>query len=245
MDPIHYGPYTARKICQGVWNIEQGFVRSYLVLGRERAALVDTCDADADLPGLVAQITALPVVVVQTHCDHDHIGSSRRFGQVLMHPSEFALLRETSAAPLSPRPIREGETINLGGRQLMVLLIPGHTPGSIALLDPQARLLFSGDSVKDDIVYMFGPGRDLAAYIDSMERLYAMREQYDVILPCHGTTPVSAGLIPGLIEGAKRLAAGQLAGREDGSGLPCRLYTCGTASFYYAPPHREHIAEDA
>lgn len=245
MNPIHYGPYTARELCPGIWNIEQDFVRSYLVLGRKQAMLVDTCDADADLPGLVAQITSLPVTVVQTHCDHDHIGSSQRFDQVLMHPSEFALLRETSGKPLSPRPVREGEVIDLGGRQFAVLLIPGHTPGSIALLDTQARLLFSGDSVKDDTVYMFGPGRDLTAYIDSLERLYVMREQFDAILPCHGTTPVSAALIPGLIEGAKLLAAGQLEGREDGSGLPCKLYTHGTASFYYAPPHRKHTSEDA
>lgn len=245
MNPIQYGPYTAAELCPGIWNIEQDFVRSYLVLGEEQAMLVDTCDVNADLPGLVAQITSLPVVVVQTHCDHDHIGSSWRFDQVLMHPSEFALLRETSAAPLSPRSIREGEVIDLGGRRFEVILIPGHTPGSIALLDAQARLLFSGDSVKDDIVYMFGPGRDLAAYIDSLERLYAMRERFDAILPCHGTTPVSAGLIPGLIEGAKLLAAGQLEGVEDGSGLPCKLYTHGTAGFYYASPRRKSTEEGA
>lgn len=229
-----YGPYVAEELFPGVWSIEQDFVRSYLVLGRERALLVDTCDADADLPGLAAQITSLPLVVVQTHCDHDHIGSSHRFDRVYMHPSEFALLRETCPAPPSVVPIREGESIDLGGCRLEVVLIPGHTPGSIALLDSRQKRLFSGDSIKDDIVYMFGPGRDLAAYIDSLERLYAMRSRYDAILPCHGSTPVSGTrLLPDLIRGAKRLAAGQLEGRRDDSGLPCKLYTCGTASFYY------------
>lgn len=233
MEPIRYSPYTAAEISPGVWSIEQDFVRSYLIIGRKRALLIDTCDADADLPGITAQITPLPVMVVQTHCDQDHIGSSHRFPQIYMHPSEFSLLRETGPASLSPLPVREGEIIDLGNRLLEVILIPGHTPGSIALLDSQERLLFSGDSVKDDIVYMFGPGRDLAAYIDSLERLYAMRSRFDAILPCHGTTPISSRLIPALIEGAKLLSAGKLTGVKDGSGLPCKLYTYGTASFYY------------
>ncbi len=109
MEPIRYSPYTAAEISPGVWSIEQDFVRSYLIIGRKRALLIDTCDADADLPGMAAQITPLPVMVVQTHCDQDHIGSSHRFPQIYMHPSEFSLLRETGPASLSPLPVREGE----------------------------------------------------------------------------------------------------------------------------------------
>lgn len=233
MMPICYGPYTAKQINSDLWSIEQDFVRSYLMIGSQRAMLVDTCDVDADLPALVRKLTDLPVIVVQTHCDYDHIGSSHRFSEVYMHPSEFSLLHSTSDRPLFPRPVREGDCIDLGGRQLEVILIPGHTPGSIALLDPNAHILFSGDSVKADIVYMFGPGRDLSAYIDSLERLYAMRDRYDTVLPCHGDLPIGADRIPILIEGARRLLAGQLVGEDDGSGLPCKLYTYETASFYF------------
>jgi glyoxylase-like metal-dependent hydrolase (beta-lactamase superfamily II) len=43
----------------------------------------------------------------------------------------------------------DGDVIDLGDRTLHVLHLPGHTPGSIGLYDPAARILFSGDTVYD------------------------------------------------------------------------------------------------
>ncbi len=226
-------PYTVTKLAEGFWAIGQDFVRCFLLAGSRRALLLDSCDADARLDLLVAELTDKPVTLVQTHCDADHIGASRYFADLRMHPSEFHLLRMTSDLPLAPAAIWEWDVLDLGGRQLEVLLLPGHTPGSIALLDRENRILFSGDTVKDNVMYMFGPGRDLPAYTDSLERLYAMRDAFDAIYACHGRLPVTSALIPDLIEGARRLHAGELSGEDDGSGLPCKLYTHGGASFYY------------
>ncbi len=233
MDTICRGPYEAHRYCDDIWVIEQEFVRSFLITGEREAMLIDTCDADADLAALVKELCPLPVFVVQTHCDADHIGASMQFETVLMHPAEFSLLRETSSLPLRPRAVREGEVLDLGTRRFEVILLPGHTPGSIALLDREHRLLFSGDSVKSDMVYMFGPGRNLDAYADSMARLYAMRAAYGDILPSHGAYPITADIIPDLAEGATRLAGGQLTGVDDGSGMPCKLYTYKNAKFYF------------
>ncbi len=233
METLEHGPYVATRIQKDIWSIDQDYVRSFLVTGSAGALLIDACDADADLPGLVKRLTDLPVTLVQTHCDHDHIGASHRFAKAYMHPSEFSLFAATGDRRITFTPIREGECIDLGNRRFAVVLLPGHTPGSIALLDTQARLLFSGDSVKADIIYMFGSGRDISAYIDSMERLYAMRDRYDTILPSHGPMPITARLLPSLIQGAKLLRAGKLLGADDGSGLPCKLYTYQTAKFYF------------
>ena len=46
--------------------------------------------------------------------------------------------------------------IELGDRPLRVIDIPGHTPGSIAILDERYSVLISGDSVEDGNVFMFG-----------------------------------------------------------------------------------------
>jgi glyoxylase-like metal-dependent hydrolase (beta-lactamase superfamily II) len=46
--------------------------------------------------------------------------------------------------------VADGDTIDLGGRRLEVLHVPGHTPGSIALWEPDAGVLFSGDTVYVD-----------------------------------------------------------------------------------------------
>ncbi len=47
--------------------------------------------------------------------------------------------------------------IDLGAMKFEALLIPGHTPGSIALLDRENRLLIGGDSVQRGTVLMVGP----------------------------------------------------------------------------------------
>ncbi len=224
--------YAVSAVFDGIRAIDQDFVRCFLIEGTERAVLLDTCDADADLPGLVGSMTDLPVIVVHTHADSDHIGASDRFTETYMHPSEFALLYEVYSKTLHPKPLREGEVLRLGGRELDVLLIPGHTPGSIALLDRTRRILFSGDTVKDNPIYLFGPGRSLPAYLDSLRRLYSIQAAFDTILPSHGSLPIGREVLSDLAEGAELLLSGALAGADAG-GLPCKLYTYRSASFYY------------
>ncbi|MBW9152261.1 MBL fold metallo-hydrolase [Clostridium estertheticum] len=44
-------------------------------------------------------------------------------------------------------PVKEGHVFDLGERELEVMYLPGHTNGSIALLDRKNRVLFSGDTI--------------------------------------------------------------------------------------------------
>jgi glyoxylase-like metal-dependent hydrolase (beta-lactamase superfamily II) len=74
--------------------------------------------------------------------------------------------------PVQPsRQLIDDDVIDLGDRRLRVLHLPGHTPGSIALYDVDARQLFTGDIVYDDALLDVGDGADVAAYIESMRRL--------------------------------------------------------------------------
>lgn len=224
--------YSITRILDGIWAIDQDYVRCFLIAGQDRAVLLDTCEVDEDLPSLVRTLTTLPLSIVHTHADGDHIGASARFEKTYMHPSEFALLNSTYAPSLHPLPLREGEILELGGCALEVLLIPGHTPGSIALLDRERHILFSGDTVKENVIYMFGPGRSLAAYLDSLKRLYSMKDDFDIILPSHGSLPIGKDILLDLIEGTEKLLASALPG-SDVDGLPCKLYAYKKASFYY------------
>ena len=76
----------------GIWVIEEPVhsevVKSYLVLGNEQAALIDTGMGVGDLRALVNDLTALPVVVLQSHAHNDHIGSTWQFNDVRIHQSE-------------------------------------------------------------------------------------------------------------------------------------------------------------
>jgi glyoxylase-like metal-dependent hydrolase (beta-lactamase superfamily II) len=59
-----------------------------LIIGRERAALIDTGCGIGDLRKAVKAVTDKPVVVINTHTHPDHLGSNYQFGDVAMfdHP---------------------------------------------------------------------------------------------------------------------------------------------------------------
>ena len=109
---------------------------------------------------------------------------------------------------------RRGFDHRIGGRVLRVIDIPGHTPGSIAILDEQNRVLISGDTVSDSHIFMFGPMRDLNTFIRSLEHLSEYEDQFDEIYPMHGSFPVSPDLIGKLKEGAEQVRAGKAEGKE-------------------------------
>lgn len=73
-------------------------------------------------------------------------------------------------APLSEL-LEEGDTVDLGDRRFTVLLLPGHSPGSIALLDEHNGDFFSGDAIYDEGLVDDIPGADVEAYLRTMHRL--------------------------------------------------------------------------
>ncbi|MFF4775794.1 MBL fold metallo-hydrolase [Microtetraspora fusca] len=86
-------------------------------------------------------------------------------------------------APVS-RYLTDGDTIDLGDRQLTVLHLPGHSPGSIALYDARTQTLFSGDVVYDDQLLDDIHGADQEAYVATMARLRDL--PVTVVHPGHG-----------------------------------------------------------
>ena len=150
---------------------------------------------------------------MSTHADGDHIGCNAEFDSAHMHPAEMPYIQNTKAdAAVSP--LWEGDVIDIGGRSFEVLLIPGHTPGSIALLDRENRILVSGDSLSETPVFMFGEVRSIHAYIASMEKLIKLQGLIDEIYPSHGPFPIAPSQIKWAYEAAKKLAAGELPPQE-------------------------------
>jgi glyoxylase-like metal-dependent hydrolase (beta-lactamase superfamily II) len=74
------------------------------------------------------------------------------------------------AAPLT-RLLDEGDTVDTGDRCFRILSLPGHSPGSIGLLDEHDGLFFSGDAIYDGELYDKLPDSDRVAYRDTMMRL--------------------------------------------------------------------------
>ena len=99
---------TVKKISSGVWSLEQEMVRCFLIVGQQRAMLLDTGAAPCDLPALIREITPLPLVVLNTHGDGDHTAGDHYFPDIHAHPEEFPIIRRSVrslAAPCIPSPV--------------------------------------------------------------------------------------------------------------------------------------------
>ena len=206
-------------VSDGVWAIDQEMVRAFLIVGTDKALLLDTGAGPCDLMGLIRSVTDLPVSVVQSHGDGDHTANSGLFDTLFAHPAEFPVLtRFRPELEEKLRPVFEGDRFELGGRALEVVEAPGHTPGSICLLDRENRILFSGDTVSCGPVFLFGEHRDAASFRRTLEKLRDL-PGYDTVYPCHNTCPVSPEIIPDLIAAVDGAVDGSLPG-EDFSGMP-------------------------
>jgi glyoxylase-like metal-dependent hydrolase (beta-lactamase superfamily II) len=80
--------------------------------------------------------------------------------------------------------VQGGDEIDLGDRRLSVVDLPGHTPGSIGLIDHEERALVSGDAVYDGGLIDTLPESDVETYLRTMDRL--RRLDVDAVYPGHG-----------------------------------------------------------
>jgi len=77
------------------------------------------------------------------------------------------------------------ETIDLGDRKLQVLHTPGHSPGSICLLDTQSRELFTGDTFFLSSLLANLPESDFLAYSRTADYLASLAPSISVLRPSH------------------------------------------------------------
>ncbi len=213
---------------------------SYLIVGTETAVLFDTGNGIGDIRAVVDQLTDRSVRVINSHSHFDHIGGNHQFDEVLSVSTPFTLTRTAGmqsdelSLEVSPearckglpagvteddhriqpfaisRKISDGDVIDIGGRQLEILQVPGHTDDSIVLLDRSAGLLWSGDSFYEGPVWLFFPETDLVAYRASVARLADLAPDLKAVFPAHNTPKADPALLLELRTSLDRVLAGQV-----------------------------------
>jgi hydroxyacylglutathione hydrolase len=141
-------------------------------------------------------------MIVSTHGHWDHVGdnaalSASTGADIAVHALDRSMLEEPApvfAPPFEIPPsvpaveLAEGGVVRFGAVRLRVLHTPGHTPGSVCLLDDAEGVLYSGDTLfaqgwgRTDL-----PGGDAGVIAGSLARLADLDDRMTVH-PGHGAS---------------------------------------------------------
>jgi len=219
------------RVNEDTWRIEDGGVRFFVLEGSDSALMIDSGMNTPDARTLAESVTNKPLKLLNTHADRDHTSGNGAFDSFYMSAAEEENYR-AGGGQGKIDVIKDGDTIDLGDRRLEIIEIPGHTPGSVAVLDIKHRALISGDSVQDGNIFMFGKFRNLRKFAPSMKKLMAYTDRFDTVYPSHGTFPVEPSLIPVLAEYAEAILAGNAEGTVvEKFGMRAKLFRFEKAGF--------------
>jgi len=193
--------YKVNRHVDKVWTILEtipsGNVNIYVVEGKDSALVIDTGFGTGDSKAFIQTLTKLPLIVVNTHGHGDHTGSNRLFSKVFLHPDDFYMVNAKASkdgkdlpvkvGSVTYVPVREGHVFDLGGRKLEVIEVPGHTHGSIVLLDKENKILFSGDNTNSLVWLFLRDCYPLEVYLKSLEKVQKRVDDFNIILPGHNT----------------------------------------------------------
>lgn len=254
----------ASKISEPLGAIEPRFgvktVNTYLVVGRERAALIDCGLGIGDLRAEVENITALPCLVLNTHSHWDHTGANAQFDETAVHELEAAqvaqepnvaairkAMKKPSAQAVLPpnfdpagyrvrarpatRVLHDNDLVDLGDRMLRVLHIPGHSAGHVAYHDEANGLLFTGDTACLSPVYACFAGGDPAALMVSAQRMASLPD-VRTVCPGHDEVISEEGWLQEFAANVQAAMSGQVEGIARDGFIKGREFRFATGSVW-------------
>ncbi|MGC1453421.1 MAG: MBL fold metallo-hydrolase [Candidatus Sulfotelmatobacter sp.] len=238
-------------------------VISYLIIGEKQALLFDTGMGISDIKKITAELTNLPIIVLNSHTHDDHVGGNWEFATIYAMDTDFTRKnaqgsREDAQAEITPDQIcgtlpkgfdskayatrswkitayrQDGDHLDLGGRTLEIIATPGHTPDAISLFDRVNGLLFTGDTYYPAPIWLFRPETDFKAYAASISRLNALAPYVRVVLGAHNIPVASPTVLTRLVLAFAAVRAGKVNPTSDSPGKV--LYKVGDISFRMVAP---------
>jgi glyoxylase-like metal-dependent hydrolase (beta-lactamase superfamily II) len=194
---------------------------------------------------VIEQLTSLPVEVINSHTHYDHVGGNAEFDRILAmdtpytHANAAGFAHADLAGEVAPsflcgaapagadiadfhtRPwhpsrfVADGEQIDLGGRKVEVLRVPGHTPDAVALIDRTHGYLWTGDTYYDATIWLYVPETDLDDYERSLGKLVALAPGLTKLFPGHNTATADPAQLAKAADAIARVRARAVSGAEE------------------------------
>jgi hydroxyacylglutathione hydrolase len=201
------GVHTIHELAPETYRLDEGgIVNAYLIVGEEKALLIDTGVGIGNIAKVVHGITSLPLIVALTHRHADHDGgisffdevfasqddmakpydklsgkSMRRFllsGGKLLNHSLFKYKLVNGGHKTKYSFIKEGSSFELGNRLIKVIATPGHTAGSLTFIDDKEKMMFMGDDVNPGLWLQLKGCLPISMWLPGAKRLEELAKSY-------------------------------------------------------------------
>lgn len=163
-----------------------------------KGAIIDAGGDPEGLLGLAGENDLEIAQILQTHAHIDHVAAIPEIKEatgapILLHPDDMMLWQaapqqgQMFGIPVGPLPapdqeLADGQTIAVGNLRAEVMLLPGHSPGSVGFYFAEQSVIFSGDVLfAGSIGRVDLPGSDMNQMKASLERISALPDDTRVL----------------------------------------------------------------
>ena len=108
--------------------------------------------------------------------------------------------------PIRVFPLYDGDVFDLGGREIEVVEVGGHTAGSIVLIDHKSRIAYSGDACNGNTLLEFDNSLPVISYLRALLHLKDHQAEFDMMYGGHEI--FDSSIVNEAIETVSKVVAG-------------------------------------
>lgn len=200
----------------------------YLIEGKDKAVLIDTCLGVGHLKKTVEALTDRPVTVLLTHGHLDHAMGAPEFETVYMNHADrevyeaMAPLEERNnyirgnlggklpdfspedyvpVSPMNFHDLKDGDSFDLGGVHVDAYALAGHTKGTMVFLIREERIMVLGDACNPATFLFDKNSLTVEEYRKSLQEFQQRHKgSYDRVFLCHQVMELGPELVDNVIE---------------------------------------------
>lgn len=172
--------YQVEKIKDHIYHISDNIDNPssmYCIIGSEKVLWVDASNSHPEHEQELVKIKNMlaqdkEVICLITHTHFDHVGSINVFSKKVYIPIHDDKLDKEYDT------YQDGDVFDLGDMQFKAIEVPGHTSGSMVIVDEKNEVILTGDAIGSSFVWLFFMDNVLEHYKKGIHHLYHSIKDY-------------------------------------------------------------------